>query len=179
MHKRKNGRREARLRECLSVDSSNDGGCEINHALEESYSVEDEAIVDGEEGDDAAELRSCFRGGDGKKGHRRSVSWGKARVREVERLSQSDSIESVSFEDDPPLDEADVAEAPPPAPIAPTVPMQTIQEEVVSSEWPSKNDLAWYNLGYLKFLSEEAMEQMAKGKDAIRSSFSQSFSFDR
>jgi len=57
--------------------------------------------------------------------------------------------------------------------------MQTIQEEVVSSEWPSKNDLAWYNLGYLKFLSEEAMEQMAKGKDAIRSSFSQSFSFDR
>ena len=100
-------------------------------------------------------------------------------MREVERLSQSDSIESVSFEDDPPLDEADVAEAPPPAPTAPTSPMQTIQEEVASSEWPSKNDLQWYNLGYLKVLSEEAMEQVAKGRDAIRSSFSQSFSFDR
>ena len=118
MHKRKNGRREARLRECRSVDSSNDGGCDINHALEESYSVEDEAIIDGEEGDDSAELRSCFRGGDGQKGHRRSVSWGKARVREVERLSQSDSIESVSFEDDPPLDEADVASDEPEPPDA-------------------------------------------------------------
>ena len=179
MHKRKKGRREARLRECLSVDSSKDeGGGDINYALEESYSVEDEAIVDEEEGDDEAELRSCFRD-NGQKGHRRSVSWGKARVREVERLSQSDSIESVSFEDDPPLDEADVAEAPPPAPTAPTSPMQTIQEEVASSEWPSKNDLQWYNLGYLKVLSEEAMEQVAKGRDAIRSSFSQSFSFDR
>ena len=51
MHKRKKGRREARLRECLSVDSSKDeGGGDINYALEESYSVEDEAIVDEEEG---------------------------------------------------------------------------------------------------------------------------------
>ena len=179
MHKRKRERREARLRECLSVDSSKDDGGDINYALEESYSVEDEAIVDGEEVGDEAELRSCFREADGQKGHRRSVSWGKARVREVERLSQSDSIESVSFEDDPPLDEADVGEASPPAPTAPTTPMQTIQEDVVSSEWPSKNDLQWYNLGYLKVLSEEAMGQVAKGRDAIRSGFSQSFSFDR
>ena len=179
MHKRKRERREARLRECLSVDSSKDDGGDINYALEESYSVEDEAIVDGEEVGDEAELRSCFREADGQKGHRRSVSWGKARVREVERFSQTDSIESVSFEDDPPLDEADVGEASPPAPTAPTTPMQTIQEDVVSSEWPSKNDLQWYNLGYLKVLSEEAMGQVAKGRDAIRSGFSQSFSFDR
>jgi len=179
-------RRVAKLRKCLSGDESSNGddSSNKNGALEESYEDDSIVVVEEEEkkeyesgrgGEDASELRSCFRDRSTsmERGHRRSVSWGKARVRRIQRI-QSESAEDSFEEENPPQEEAAATGPPLPPPVEtsrPTSPIQMVKEDVLSPQWPSKNDLRWYNLGLLKALGDDAMGQMGRGKDAILSGF--------
>ena len=112
--------------------------------------------------EDNPELRSCLRdrSSSSERGHRRSVSWGKARVRRIERIQSDDS-----FEDNPHYEEEAAAPPAPPTIEAPTSPIQSIKEDVLSPQWPSQNELRWYNLGLLKALGDEAVEEGRKGQD--------------
>ena len=191
-HKRKRGEQ---ILDCLSLGGDSDENS-IKDALDESYEddsvvvVEEEEINEGneEEGagelghevvagqehghpqvaeEDNPELRSCLRdrSSSSERGHRRSVSWGKARVRRIQRIHSDDSFE------DNPHEEETAAPPAPPTIEAPTSPIQTIKEDVLSPQWPSKNELRWYNLGLLKALGEEAMEEVGKGQEERSSSW--------
>ena len=111
--------------------------------------------------EDNPELRSCLRdrSSSSERGHRRSVSWGKARVRRIERIQSDDT-----FEDNPHEEEEAAVPPAPPTIEAPTSPIQSIKEDVLSPQWPSQNELRWYNLGLLKALGEEAVEEGRKGQ---------------
>ena len=168
VHKRRRGEK---ILDCLSLGGDSDENS-IKDALDESF--EDGSFVCHKENNDP-ELRSCLRDGSrssssSERGHRRNVSWGNARVRRIERI-HSDSSDSSGSEDNSHEEEAAVPPAPPTIE-APNSQIQSTREDVMNPQWPSKNELRWYNLGLLKTLGEEAMEEARKsqGRDEERGS---------
>ena len=120
------------------------------------------AVVDIEQGDGTdssnAPLKSCLRDSEQVRQQQtqqqerqhpqqqqQSVTWGNCRVRHVENIaiSQSDSFQDVS---------------PPPS-----------QED--DKEWPTGENVRFYQLGMLKALSQEAMHQMQSAMSSFSSSF--------
>ena len=161
VHKRKRGEK---ILDCISLGNDSDENS-IKDALDESF--EDGSVVCHKENNDP-ELRSCLRDGSrssssSERGHRRNVSWGNARVRRIERI-HSDSSDSSGSEDNSHEEEAAAPPAPP-TKEAPNSQIQSIREDIMNPQWPSKNELRWYNLGLLKTLGEEAMEEARKSQD--------------